>query len=236
MNKELILKYKAEFDHSLYGGKLQVKFVNDPWEEAPEDIFSYSTVNFVLVIDDAYVEFRKALAEGKTIQCNAKEDENDITYTAYGHTWWADTTEFKYATTFYRIKPDELKFKAGDWIRQVKSNFSDYSRICKIVDCVENNLYSVETNIFDIDCINNTDESFELWQPKPDEYYWFWNKPSDIPILAKLISIEYFLERPTEYKIETPSCISETSYSYMKYMYFKNCEPFIGQLPSILKK
>lgn len=47
MNKELILKYKDEFDHSLYGGKLQVKFVNDPWEEAPKDIFSYSANNLI---------------------------------------------------------------------------------------------------------------------------------------------------------------------------------------------
>lgn len=73
MNKQLIIRYFEEFKHWLNGGKLQAKFVNDPWEEAPEDIFTYSMVNFVLVIDDEYVEFRRAGAEGKTIQYKDRE-------------------------------------------------------------------------------------------------------------------------------------------------------------------
>jgi hypothetical protein len=110
MNKELIKKYKTEFDHWLYGGKLQVKFVNDPWEEAPEDIFSYNVVNFVLVIDDEYVEFRKALAEGKAIECL---DWNDK---------WQDLIEndIKFENidlSRLRITPEDPKFKEGDWVR-----------------------------------------------------------------------------------------------------------------------
>ena len=214
MNKELILKYKIEFDHWLYGGKLQVKFVNDPWEEAPEDIFSYSTVNFVLVIDDTYIELRKALAESKIIQLNEAEkfsDQNrgwvDLSCTSLG----SSTNLFP--VEYYRIKPEESKFKVGDWVRAPSG-------------CV----YQInETNI-----LHGT-KHFIQWQPKEGEWCWFWNDSDDIPILAKLISIEYFLERPTEYKIKTPSYISETVYSCMTYMYFKNCEPFIGQLPTILK-
>lgn len=75
----------------------------------------------------------------------------------------------------------------------------------------------------------NPDNYIEHWQPKPDEWYWFWNEPSYIPILAKLISIDCFLDRPIEYKVKTP-------YNYMKYMYFNNCEPFIGQLPTTIEQ
>ena len=107
MNKDLIKKYKAEFDHWMDDGKLQVKFVNDLWEEAPEDIFSYNAVNFVLVIDDEYVEFRKALAEGKIIQLDeaAKfSDPNrgwvDLSCKSFG------SSTHLFPVNYYRIKPE----------------------------------------------------------------------------------------------------------------------------------
>lgn len=78
-------------------------------------------------------------------------------------------------------------------------------------------------------------DSCVLWQPKPGEWCWFWNEYFDVPILAKLISIDSVFGRPLEYKVKTPSCISEISYNYMSNMSFKKCEPFIGQLPSFLK-
>lgn len=233
MNKELIKKYKAEFDHWLNGGKLLIK-MSTSWEPVPTD-YTWHLTDKLYIINDEYVEFRKALAEGKTIQCNAKEGENDITHAAYGHTWWADTTEFKYAITFYRVKPDEPKFKVGDWAR-VKTDTFEYDGTARISKGVKrlskSDMWLFSENHYKC----NPDNYIEHWQPKPDEWCWFWNEPSDIPILAKLISIEYFLERPTEYKIKTPSYISETVYSCMTYMYFKNCEPFIGQLPTILKE
>ena len=152
MNKELILKYKTEFDHSLYGGKLQVKFVNDPWEEAPEDIFSYSTVNFVLVIDDEYVEFRKALAEGKTIQY-LSDDSRD----------WKDCTnqtspsrQFLVHPTKYRIKPEEPKFKVGDWVRDLR----------------DNNVFQINSTNFNLNLsIKNT--VYTHWEPKLGEWCWY---------------------------------------------------------------
>ena len=109
MNKQLIKTYFKEFEHWLNGGKLQVKFVNDPWEEAPEDIFSYNAVNFVLVIDDEYVEFRKALAEGKIVEVAV--DYNDID----GYIWECiEDEEFHHFNIEeIRIKPDEPKFKTA---------------------------------------------------------------------------------------------------------------------------
>ena len=209
MNKELILKYKAEFDHWLNGGKLQVKFVNDPWGEAPEGIFSYSTVNFVLVIDDKYAEFRKALAEGKTIQCNAKEGENDITYTAYGDTWWVDTTEFKYATRFYRIKPEEPKFKVGDWV----IHNGVHKRVTKAVDGLIDSLDNQVAVIM-------KEESLELWKPKEGEWCWFLSNNRE-PVLKQFLQM----------------CpIVPTNYISKQGLISGSVEPFIGQLPSSFLK
>lgn len=71
MNKELILKYKTEFDHWLNGGKLRHKAYGK-WEQT-NNIWSCRTADIAaVVIDDEYVEFRKALAEGKTIQILAE--------------------------------------------------------------------------------------------------------------------------------------------------------------------
>ena len=164
MNKELILKYKAEFDHSLYGGKLQVKFVNDPWEEAPEDIFSYSTVNFVLVIDDEYVEFRKALAEGKIIQLDeaAKFSDPNRGWVDLSCTSLGSSTNL-FPVEYYRIKPEEPKFKVGDWVRNKKRKHKPFM-------VTSSDLETDSPNYVKIDC--------ELWQPQPGEWCWYskWDK------------------------------------------------------------
>lgn len=102
-------------------------------------------------------------------------------------------------------------FKVGDWVRDKVNG--------KVVQLAE----------------HFHPGGIELWEPKPGEWCWFWNEYSDVPILAKLISIGSVFGRPLEYKVKTPSCISEISYNYMSNMSFKKCEPFIGQLPSFLK-
>ena len=155
MNKELIKKYKAEFDHWLNGGKLQAKFVNNHWEEAPEDIFSYSMVNFVLVIDDKYVEFRRALAEGKTIQ-----------YYVDGFVGWQDVKSLNQSymhPNSFRIKP-EPKFKVGDWV----IHNGVVKRVTKAIDGYIDSLDNEVAVIM-------KEESLELWEPKEEEYFWYKN-------------------------------------------------------------
>ena len=86
MNKELIKKYKVEFDYWINGGNIQAyyKLDNTPkWWTDKESLDYYGDDNFnnviensldtddvLVVIDDEYIEFRRALAEGKTIQLN----------------------------------------------------------------------------------------------------------------------------------------------------------------------
>lgn len=75
MNKELVKQYKTEFDYWLNGGTLltglrnlvsnQIKWYPSIINHFIED----STSNEILItINDEYVEFRKAIVEGKTIQ------------------------------------------------------------------------------------------------------------------------------------------------------------------------
>ena len=210
MNKELIKKYKTEFDHWLYGGKLQVKFVNDPWEEAPEDIFSYNAVNFVLVIDDEYVEFRKALADGKTIECLNWDDK------------WQDLIEndIKFENidlSRLRIKPEEPKFKEGDWV----VNKTSKQRIIKKVTSVYSDSDTVTVGNSAVGINVMLIKDLELWKPKNNEYFWYKND------LVK------FDETQTNAGVLLHSARGCSYYPSENFEDF--CEPFIGQLPSNLK-
>ena len=123
MIKELIKKYKAEFDHWMNGGNVQAFYIKDDepkWltdEECIEyegrDNFSHIIKNLLgpddvlIIIDDAYVEFRKALAEGKIIQLDeaAKfSDPNrgwvDLSCKSFG------SSTHLFPVNYYRIKPE----------------------------------------------------------------------------------------------------------------------------------
>ena len=105
MNKELILKYKTEFDHWLNGGKLRHKAYGK-WEQT-NNIWSCRTADIAaVVIDDQYVEFRKALAEGKTIQIAGLNPKAHPTI--YKNSY-VDMTGglFDKAIELYRIKSEE---------------------------------------------------------------------------------------------------------------------------------
>ena len=123
MIKELIKKYKAEFDHWMNGGNVQAFYIKDDepkWltdEECIEyegrDNFSHIIKNLLgpddvlIIIDDEYIEFRKALAEGKIIQLDeaAKfSDPNrgwvDLSCKSFG------SSTHLFPVNYYRIKPE----------------------------------------------------------------------------------------------------------------------------------
>lgn len=106
MNKELILKYKTEFDHWLNGGKLRHKAYGK-WEQT-NNIWSCRTADIAaVVIDDEYVEFRKALAEGKTIQIAGL---NPIAHPTIYKNSYVDMEGglFDKAIELYRIKEETI--------------------------------------------------------------------------------------------------------------------------------
>lgn len=103
INKELIKKYKNEFDHWLDGGDIVVIFTNYGWVNGLSFNWGSNDLDCdikYIIINDEYAEFRKALAEGKTVQ-----------YYVDGFAVWQDVDSVGNhcisGKTNYRIKPEE---------------------------------------------------------------------------------------------------------------------------------
>ena len=221
MNKELIKKYKAEFDHWLNGGAIQAfyKQDNEPkWWTDDDSIYcdnfshiiskSLGLDDVIIVIDDEYIEFRKALVEGKAIECLNWDDN------------WQDLIEnnIKFENidlSRLRIKPEEPKFKECDWV----IHNGEYKKVTKVIDGCIDSLDNQPAVISKFDVL-------ELWKPKNNEYFWYKND------LVK------FDETQTNAGLLLQS-VRGCSYYGCSYYPSENfedfCEPFIGQLPSNLK-
>jgi len=201
MNKEIIKKYKKEFDWWLEGGTVLLKTTEGVWQKKVNDHWQYEGP---YVINDKYVDFRKALAESKTIQVKSYSVYNSFDYTDLTIT---DATPLEsFCVEDLRIKPDEPKFKVGDWARHP---------ISKIIICITelNLMYSTKHLI--------------PWQPKLGDWCWFWCSEYDKPIkqLAKFIRRDY----------SEPQWTLEVMLQDGDYAKFSYCEPFIGTLPTNIK-
>ena len=106
MNKKLIQDNMGAFIHWLNGGELLYNS-GEMWNEVKNG-FRWDTLG-PIIINDSYVEFRKALAEGKTVE------------KCYYHSpdcprvWRPMEEDFMGMVETYRIKPDEPEFKVGDY-------------------------------------------------------------------------------------------------------------------------
>ena len=221
MNKELIKTYKAEFDHWLNGGTLlyrhfdYIKQKFTAWEKCNME-FPWKTSGIYapscIIINDEYVEFRKALAEGKTVQynfgnygINRKDFPNE----------WKDLDQSigiladRACPENYRIKPEEPKFKVGDWVRS-----EEYGVIQLTPKNVDRYNKYTDTHI------KGSGVYAELWQPKKGDWCWFWDEILKNPML---LQFERFCSTGF-YKYETNN---KLNYQY--------CEPFLGQLPTNLQ-
>ena len=121
MNLELIKKYEKEFLHMLHGGTLLSRVMTSDeddemytiWYEvnachsmekwASDYLFRLSNKECEyykpqFIINDEYVEFRKALADGKTIE--------ELYYTPIEH-WGTHLSGFAISPKMLRIKPEE---------------------------------------------------------------------------------------------------------------------------------
>lgn len=200
MNKELINKYKPEFDHFLNEGKILYKHINssawrndEPWDYSPVYITA-------IIINDEYSEFRKALAEGKTIE-----------YLGQSSNVWHEVQEpdFNLHPTCYRIKPDEPKFKVGDFVRYA---YSTPARALEINNINGNRYYFTNS---EMSCL---EYELEPWTPVKGEWCWFTDSKS-----SKYAIVSQFKET------WNAEFISITD------AYWKFCEPFLNSRPSYLK-
>ena len=123
MNLNLIRKYETEFLHMLHGGKVLMG-KKDPitnttkWYPSVLNPFVETSNTIVVVIDDIYCTYRKALAEEKTVEVYVLHgvkalDEQPWRRFAIG------CSNFDLPVECYRIKPDEPEFKIGDYVRYI---------------------------------------------------------------------------------------------------------------------
>ncbi len=101
MNKELIKKYKMAFEHWLNGGEILHKDEFNNWENSG-DIWNLRTEKVKdVIINDKYVELRKAVTKGKKIEILDTDGQ------------WKDSgiynsnSAFIYPLEDYRIKKKE---------------------------------------------------------------------------------------------------------------------------------
>ena len=167
MNKKLIITYFEEFKYWLNGGKILSKNTllaewsdtqsEDIWRIPDEDISKV-----LIVIDDEYIDYRKALIEGKTVQYNF--GNYGINKKDFPNTWkdldlsigiLADRA----CPENYRIKPEEPKFKVGDWVVH-------NGAIKQVTKAVDGLIDSLDNQV----AVIMKDESLELWEPKEGEW------------------------------------------------------------------
>ena len=155
MNTKLIKKYKTEFNYYVEGGNLlYFTEVGGPYYEVTDEKWDF-VCDIEFIIDDVYVEFRKALAEGKTVQFNF--GNSGPNKTDFPNVWKDLDLSIgilanRALPENYRIKPEpeESKFKVGDWVHipaldSVPCQFSE--DLCML--------------------------GLEKWEPQSDE--WCWN-------------------------------------------------------------
>ena len=215
MNKQLIITYFEEFKHWLNGGKLLAKNSNKGWiDYYGEDIWTHSTETLI-VIDDEYSMFRKALIEGESIEVLQSNTER-----------WVNigTIIESIKPELYRIKPnkpEEPKFKVGDWVR-VKTATFEYDGTATILKGVKklskSDMWLFSENHYKCD----PDKYIEFWKPKEEEYFWYKND----------------LVKFDEIKTNCGTLLNSVrgcSYHTAEENFEDYCEPFIGQLPTNIK-
>jgi len=114
------------------------------------------------VQNDKHAKARKWKADGKQLQrrtlwndnCNFNKSWNDYDKSN------TISTNHNGTEVEYRIKPNEPKLKAGDW---VIDNGNTNTEICQIRQIM-------------LDCsVDDFDTRFKLWKPTKDEWCVFWN-------------------------------------------------------------
>ena len=154
MNKELIKKYKKEFDHYINGGTVLAKYPKLQDEEASEwledDTVFDNLEEALIVINDKFVEIRKAIVEGRQVQFKNSTEWKDISFL---------TIRPEETPDMYRIKPT---IKVGDWLFDVQ--YKTYHRVSRVLsDRVELNEFNILLSVID-------GYNYEIWKPKIGEF------------------------------------------------------------------
>jgi len=233
MNIKLIKKYKKEFDHLVEGGNVLMgkrDYSNGTvkWYPSISNPFIESSESIVIVINDEFVKYRKALAEGKIVQYNFSMPPTN--YNNYPTAWNDMDPSIGILSDRahpgqYRIKPDKHKFKIDDWVKIYFSNgeSSDLH-------------YIKQVEHYEEDCIQCTDGSnvyfkntkIEPWIPETNELYWdlYNNHLCKCTSVMKSKSGEQTVFGVTLLPTKlTQECLNEVS------CLLSTCEPYLGERP-----
>ncbi len=229
MNKELIKRQKKEFDHFLNNGSVLCtdwENTNTKWRETKScgNDFTYTGSNPpIFVINDEYVEFRKAIAEGKELESQVKHGHGSQSYPAEGTElkdchWKQDSTGiFVGEARLYRIKPTKPKFKIGDWV-MMNWNHGDGDTPIELLFEKEGEFY------WDKLCEQPISEDGTLsclWKPKLGDLCWFWND-----------DMERYPDLRRYFKEDNHVC----PYLTMPSGRYKYIEPLLGNLPTHMRE
>ena len=219
MNLELIKKYEKEFLHMLHGGKVLMG-KKDPvtntikWYPSVLNPFVETSNTIVVVIEDIYCTYRKALYEGKTIQFfNTKERLYDSSKPL--HTWQdIDTICTHGMPSDYRIKPEGPKFKVGDWI----TVNGPAGAFIECISGINDDTYVLSgTNI----CYKS---QATKWEPREGDICIFWKEDSEYnrAVIGRLKQI-------------LPNGNYVMDYGSGCTVTYSKCMPFTGALPPHMK-
>jgi len=151
MNKEQATKFKNQIQFFIENPDKGLWFKgskDEEWRLTKNPIFYYTQQ---YVENDEYAEFRKALADGKTVQYIFRKGTSDEHYRN------VESKELNLHPSYYRIKPDKPKFTVGDWVQNTDVRYRPFKATQQ--------------------WINNTLDQqhlFKLWEPKENEFVVTW--------------------------------------------------------------
>ena len=120
----------------------------------------------------------------------------------------------------YRTKPEEPKFKVGDWVVEIHSTTK-----AQVLELFGN---QIRVKFCYPDAIITTDSSdFIPWVPKKGEWCWFSHK-GRISVISQFHSLEIDCNR--KYAATFPNT------PHPMIAYYDYCEPFLGKLPTKLQE
>lgn len=233
MNKELIKKYKKEFDYWVNDGTLLVADSYEKrWITLTKNVWlcETTTKNLLIIIDDKYVELRKALAEGKTVEVLTDTMNIDRTY-------WDATLEvesylrkkgahqyFKFQSDYPSADRKKYLFYVdcgGDYPKGFINGCSKTSE-----DNLDNYTYKTLDNVYAWVKTQEIDTNIEVknYRIKPDEY--------DIKVGDYIYDIQrnkyYIVENVLADKLETK--LFRVWKSSIDGVYYKLWKPKQGEL------
>lgn len=178
--------------------------------------------------NDKYKELRRALAEGKTIQLNGTAING-----GYGETWndCSEENLFIYDISAYRVKPEKTQinyhgFKEGDLV--TNKDFCEYTPF-EIRSCDFTGV-SAKKN-------QHWRDEVKSWKPEIGKPFWgkrFLGYETMYKYRVELFIIKKIHKDGT---LTIISPLDKNVYSYWIEQtdveeFYKNCKPFIGELPT----